>query len=82
MLMNGEHVDTVSYDGQLTLYSDGTTSLYVSGTQLPFNWDVGEMWDALTSSEKIQFEVSGEYLTLHVPDSISWVFKNYIEPTI
>ncbi len=75
MLMNGEHVDTVRYDGQLTLYSDGTAALYVSGTQLSFNWDVGEMWDASTPSEKIQFEVSGEYLTLHVPDNISWVFR-------
>lgn len=75
MLVNGEHVDTVDYDGQLTLSSDGTAFLSASGTNVYFNWDVGEMWHPSTPSEKIRFEGNGEYLTLYVPDNISWVFK-------
>lgn len=75
MLINGEHVDTVDYDGQLTLFPDGTAFLSVSDTQVFFNWDVGEMWYTSTPSEKVQFEVSGEYLTLYVPDDVSWIFK-------
>lgn len=73
--MNGTHVEKDNYDGELYLYSDGSAYFYSSGTEVFCSWDVGKMWSASAPSDVISFEAGNGFLTLHLPDNVSWIFQ-------
>ncbi len=72
---NDEHVNKDNYDGQLYLYSDGTGTLYSMGTEIYFNWDVGQIWDSSVPSERVSFETNDGYLTFYLSNGNHWIFK-------
>ncbi len=75
ILVNSEPHDIDSSNAQLTLYADGSAYLYYAGTDFSLSWDVGEMWDESAPSEIVYFDVSGESLTMHLPDGIEVLFS-------